>query len=341
MESPKKYHLRVDRSGNGERIDTYISRHVSNLARSQVKKLIEEGFILLNNARPKPNEKLKQGQILEIEIPPKSRDLKPAQIPLSILYEDAYLLAVDKPAGLVVHPSETTNEPTLVEALLSQRPEIRNVGERRRPGLVHRLDKETSGVLLIAKTVEIQRALMALFASHRVKKYYVAITASAPKENKGTVETYITRHPVYRQIYTVSDKSGRRSVTLYRVLKRFGTIASCLMAHPLTGRTHQVRVHLRHLKAPILCDKLYSSRKNLFLSELYGKKPEPSEKPLLERQALHSFSISFLHPLRGDYLRIKAPLPSDLRHTLTALSSAFPSQPPRNGSVQHPPPTNK
>jgi 23S rRNA pseudouridine1911/1915/1917 synthase len=324
MEKTKRYQLRVDRSGNGERIDTYISRHISSITRSQVKKLIDEGCIVLDNVRPKPNERLKLGQVLTIEVTRRSRELKPFNMPLSILYEDDCILAVDKPAGIAVHPSETLNEPTLVEALIEQRPEIKKVGERKRPGLVHRLDKETSGVLLIAKDGDIQRTLMSFFASHRVKKYYVALTNGTPKENKGTIETFIIRHPVYRQRYTVSEESGRRSVTTYRVLRRFSDAFSLIMANPLTGRTHQVRVHLKHLKCPVLCDKLYSSRESLFLSNLQGRKANSTEKPILSRQALHSFSISFIHPITTKYIRIKAPLPADIRETITVLSSVFP-----------------
>jgi len=323
MNEVKRFELRVDRSGDGERIDRYVSRHISSITRSQVKRLVEKGCIRVDGKRPKTNEKLRQGQVVVVEVPVRRRGLKPCSMELKVLYEDEWLVAVDKPPGIVVHPSETVDEPTLVEALIAEFPQMRDVGERERPGLVHRLDKDTSGVLLVAKDVDVQRSLMSLFASHRVKKHYVALTSGCPKDDRGKVDVCIKRHPVHRQRYTVGE-DGRRSLTSFRTLRRFGGRFAYLFLNPLTGRTHQVRVHLKHLGCPVLCDRLYSSRENLFISELYGRKVGKAEKPILTRQALHSFSVLFVHPVTGRYLRIKSPLPEDIRRVLDALEVAFP-----------------
>lgn len=320
----KRYELWVDRSGDGERIDRYVSRRISEVTRSQVKKLVEKGRVKVDGRPPKASERLRYGQVVVVEVLKRSRGLEPYDMELRMLYEDEWFVAVDKPAGVVVHPSETVDEPTLVEALIARYPKMRSVGERGRPGIVHRLDKETSGVLLVAKQDEVWRALMSLFASHRIKKHYVALVAGSPKSDKGVIETYIVRHPVHRQRYVVSDSGGRRSVTRYRVLRRFGGKFAYLFLNPFTGRTHQVRVHLKHLGSPVLCDKLYSLKEKLFISELYGRKVGVKEKPLLMRQALHSFSILFTHPITGRYMRIKSPLPDDMKMTLDALEVAFP-----------------
>lgn len=323
MDEVKRFELRVDRSGDGERIDRYVSRHISSITRSQVKRLVEKGHLKVDGETPRVNEKLRQGQVVVVEVPMRKRGLKPCKMELKVLYEDEWLVAVDKPPGVVVHPSETVDEPTLVEALITEYPEIRDVGERERPGLVHRLDKETSGVLLVAKDAEVQRCLMSLFASHRVKKHYVALTAGCPKDAKGKVDVCIKRHPVHRQRYTVGGE-GRRSLTSFRILRRYGGRFACLFLNPLTGRTHQVRVHLKYLGCPVLCDRLYSSKEKLFMSELYGRSVGKAEKPILARQALHSFSVLFVHPVTGRYLRIKSPLPEDIREVLDALEVAYP-----------------
>ena len=321
--SGKRHEVRVDRSGAGRRLDAYVARRVAGLTRSRVKRLAEEGRVTVDGRPVKGNTHLRAGQIVVVEVETRRPVLKPVNVPLEFLYEDRRLIAVNKPAGLAVHPSETLREPTLVEALLAARPEIRGVGERMRPGLVHRLDKETSGVLLAAKERVFQRRMMQLFASHRVLKYYAAITSGVPRRRSGTVDTCIVRHPAYRQRFTVAGE-GRRSITRWRLVRAFGDRFALVVANPITGRTHQVRVHMRHLSAPVLCDKLYSSRQRLFLSDLTGGSRPAGETPLLARQALHAVSVSFVHPESGRFIRIKAPLPADMSAVLNALAAAFP-----------------
>ena len=314
--------LRVDRSGSGERLDTYVARRLSAITRSQVKRLAEEGAVLVDGLPARANTRLKVGQTITVHIKHKRRRLKPWDLPVEILYEDEFLFALNKPAGVAVHPAETLDEPTLVEALIALRPEIRSIGNRMRPGLVHRLDKETSGVLLVAKKQDFQIEMMRLFQSHRVMKYYVAVVAGVPRERSGIVDSFIVRHPVYRQRFAVSEEGGRRSVTRWRVVRTFDRRFALMLVNPITGRTHQVRVHMRHLGTPVLCDKLYSSRQAIYESEITGGKRGGQEEPLLSRQALHARSVAFVHPRLRRLVRVKAPLPEDMRRLLEVLQKA-------------------
>ncbi len=319
------YELRVDRSGAGERLDVYVARRVRALTRSSVKRLAQKGAVFVDGAVVSANARLKAGQTIRIEVETRRRRLKPWDLPVEILYEDDYLVALNKPAGVAVHPSETLDEPTLVEALIAMRPEVKGVGPKMRPGLIHRLDKETSGVLLVAKEQRFQVEMMRLFQSHRVAKYYVAFVSGVPRRRSGVVDAFIARHPIYRQRFAVSHEGGRRSVTRWRLVRAYGDRFALILAKPITGRTHQVRVHMRHLGTPVLCDKLYSSRKAVYLSEIEGAKRRAGELPLIERQALHARSIAFVHPRLNRFIRLKAPMPDDLRRLLEALDRAFPA----------------
>lgn len=321
----REHRLRVDRSGAGERLDTYIARRVSFLTRSRVKRLAEEGGVFVDGKPVRANTRLKTGQEILIRVRLRRRQLKAWELPVEILYEDDFLLALNKPAGVVVHPAETLDEPTLVEALIALRPEIRNVGEATRPGLVHRLDKGTSGVLLVAKERDFQLEMMRLFQSHRVQKYYLALVMGVPRHRRGIIDACIVRHPVYRQRFTVSDEGGRRSITRWRLIRSYGDRFSLILANPLTGRTHQVRVHMRYLGTPILCDELYSSRQVIYQSDVIGGRRVKDERPLLARQALHARSIAFVHPILNRPIRIKAPLPDDIKKVLNLLTRSFTS----------------
>jgi len=319
------YELRVDRSGAGERLDVYVARRVGALTRSSVKKLAQKGAVFVDGATASANTRLKAGQTIRIEVEARRRRLKPWNLPVEILYEDDYLLALNKPAGVAVHPSDTLDEPTLVEALIALRPEVKRVGPEMRSGLIHRLDKETSGVLLVAKERQFQMEMMRLFQSHRVAKYYVAVVSGVPRSRSGVVDAFIARHPIYRQRFAVSHEGGRRSVTRWRLVRAYGNRFALILAKPITGRTHQVRVHMRHLGTPVLCDKLYSSRKVIYASEIEGAKRRAGETPLIERQALHARSIAFVHPRLGKFIRLKAEMPDDLRRLLEVLNRAFPA----------------
>jgi 23S rRNA pseudouridine1911/1915/1917 synthase len=244
------------------RIDAYISDNLGLFSRSQVKKRVQK--VLLDGREVKLGKSLSAGEVLEIHYsdPPEIM-LEAEDIALDILYEDANVLVVNKPQGMVVHPGCGNHSGTLVNALLFHCREIeeRFPGEMLRPGIVHRLDKDTSGVIIMAKNPEALEFLARQFRSGRTRKTYLALVRGRPGQSRGTVDTFIRRHPRDRKRFAPSKQAGKRAVTRYRVLRSFGAV-SLLMLRPKTGRTHQLRVHMRHLGCPIVGDGLYGKRGN-------------------------------------------------------------------------------
>jgi len=292
----------------GKRLDVFLSDRLS-LTRTKVKNMIEGGHVRLAGKVPKPSVKLKKGSVLEGEIPPEEPlSLAPEAIPLDILYEDEYILAVNKPEGMVVHPSFGHREGTLVNAVLAYLGEEKLKGSsdgaeapNQRPGIVHRLDKGTTGVILIAKDTKTQEMLSALFKDREVRKTYRAVVEGAIKKDEGTVEGRIGRHPVERKKMAVVKEKGREAVTGYKVIKRMKEY-SYVEAYPKTGRTHQIRVHLAHIGHPIVGD------------ETYGRKA----RKMAGRPLLHAYTINFKHPLKGEAISITAPVPEDMEDFVAA-----------------------
>lgn len=284
----------------GARIDRYLADRLQgaggpqSFSRSAVQRLLEEGMVLLNGGRCAAHRRLKPGDLVQITVPPpRETGLLPADIPLHILYQDDDLLVIDKQAGLPVHPSPGHEQDTLVNALLHHFGEtgmLSDIGGEHRPGIVHRLDKDTAGVMVVARTNQAHRGLSADFASRRVHKVYEAIVKGEMPDDRGTVDRPLARSLGNRKKFAVAAW-GRRAVTEYRVLDRSsGTTRVELF--PRTGRTHQLRVHLSHLGHPILGDPLYS-RKSASIGHL----------------ALFAREIGFTHPVTGRVLTFSAPYP--------------------------------
>ena len=285
----------------GTRLDVFLSDKLS-LTRTKVKNMIEGGHVRLGGKIPKPSAKLKKGSVLEGEIPPEEPlSLAPEAIPLDILYEDEYILAVNKPEGMVVHPSFGHKEGTLVNAVLAYLGEEKLKGDaeaevpNQRPGIVHRLDKGTTGVILIAKDTKTQELLSALFKDREVRKTYRAVVEGAINKDGGTIEGRIGRHPVERKKMAVVKEKGREAVTGFKVIKRMKEF-TYVEAYPKTGRTHQIRVHLAHIGHPIVGD------------ETYGRKA----RRMAGRPLLHAYTINFSHPAKGGAVSITAPVPEDM-----------------------------
>ena len=295
----KSYSLTAD----GEaRLDKYVCAQFPRLSRSQVQKLIAEGNITVNGQKAKPGLRLNVGDRIQVNIPHSPpQELKPEAIPLKIIYEDDDLLVVDKPAGLTVHPAPGHPAHTLVNAILAHFPHLADIGDALRPGVVHRLDKDTSGVMLVAKSSAAQANLAKQFKSHAVTKAYLALVKGKLEPEEGIIEADIGRDPHHRQKMAVVAQ-GREARTEYRVIKYVGNY-TLLEVMPETGRTHQIRVHLAAIGFPVLGDKVYGVR-----------------SPHLSRQFLHASRLGFRLPASGDYVEFESELPDDLQKTLEAIS---------------------
>jgi 23S rRNA pseudouridine1911/1915/1917 synthase len=286
----------------GVRLDLFIVQKLPELSRSFIQKLIEDGHITLNGKLARASLKLKEGDSVCITIPPpEPSELLAEDIPLSIIYEDDDLLVVDKPAGMTTHPAPGNPAHTLVNAVLSHLPALPESDNPARPGIVHRLDKDTSGIILIAKTRGALANLSAQFKSREVKKAYVALVKGKVTPQSGIIDAPIGRDRAHRQKMTVTD-SGRPARTAYTMLKYYGGY-TLVEARPETGRTHQIRVHFASVGHPIVGDATYGAK-----SELVG------------RQFLHAQKLSFRLPSTGKTVEFTAPLPPDLRSALDRLS---------------------
>lgn len=285
----------AEKEDAGTRIDLFLAENMENLSRSGIQKLMEEGHIRLNGGMVKANYKLREKDIMEVEIPEaKEAEILPEDIPLDILYEDADVIVVNKPQGMVVHPAPGHMSGTLVNGLLFHcGDELSGINGEKRPGIVHRIDKDTSGVLMIAKNDVAHRSLAAQLAEHSITRKYNAIVYNGFQEDDGTVDAPIGRNPQDRKKMAVTQKHSRHAVTHYRVLERMEKF-TLIEAQLETGRTHQIRVHMTYIGHPLLGDPVY------------GPKKQPFQ---MEGQALHARVLGFLHPKTGEYLEFEAPLP--------------------------------
>lgn len=293
-----KITIKVDASGIDKRLDIFITEaHPELTSRSHIKKLIDEERVFVNGQPSKPHRKLKNGDMIEIDLirEREGKAVLPQDIPLDILYEDDYLLVVNKPAGMPAHPAPGANKGTLVNALLHHCKKLSSAGTQERPGIVHRLDKDTSGLMVVAKDDETHRQLAGQFKERTINKKYIAFVKGAVELDKGMIEAPIGRHPSHRQKLTVRFSESRDAVTEYEVVKHF---KGCTMVEltPKTGRMHQLRVHLSYIGHPILGDAIY------------GEKSE-----LITRQALHATMLGFTHPATKKYLEFNADIPADMR----------------------------
>ena len=311
------FNITVGEQDFGERLDKLITVHLNTLSRVKVQQLIKEGLVMVDGKVAKAAYRLEGGESITAEI---ADDLispldtayafpRANPIPLDVLYEDADLIAINKPAGMIVHPIGGTQMDTLVNAVLARWPEIAKVGDPARPGIVHRLDKDTSGVILIAKTSAARKSLLAQFKAREVKKRYLTLVEGIPATPTGEINAPIGRNPAQRMKMTIL-RNGRQSLTRYRVLQVYeyrGSQYTQIEVLPQTGRTHQIRVHMTFIGHPVVGDTVYGRRKQRL------KAP---------RQFLHAEAISFQSPRTGETLTIHAPLPADLQVILNQLTLA-------------------
>ncbi|HKJ83206.1 MAG TPA: RluA family pseudouridine synthase [Mariprofundaceae bacterium] len=304
----------------GSRLDHALAQ-LTSLSRSHLQQLLRDGCVL-RDGRPvtKPSIRVEVDAVYHVMVPePEGLNLEPESIDLEILFEDAHLLVVNKPPGMVVHPSHGHDSGTLVHALLHHCPDLPGINGVERPGIVHRLDKDTSGSMVIAKSEAALRGLSEMFAAHDIDRQYVSWCRGAPTWHEKRVEEPVGRHPQQRKKMGVRH-DGKRAVTDVAVERRYDDDFCRLRLTLHTGRTHQIRVHLSHLHLPILGDHLYgrSFRPS-------GRVPEPSRTAILElpRQALHAELLGFSHPVTGEAVRCVATLPDDLAHLSDALDEGY------------------
>ena len=286
------------------RLDQFLAKQLLAYSRSRLQELIRSGFVRLNGGISRPRQIVRSGDKIDlIEPPPEQVDIRPEPIPLDVLFEDDDLIVINKPAGMTVHPGAGQREHTLVNALLSHCAGLSGIGGKERPGIVHRLDKETSGCVVVAKNDVAHRELSKQFAARTVEKIYLALVVGKLREAAGVIDEKIGRHPIDRKRMHVSSRRGRTARTEYRVV-RSSDAASLIECRLHSGRTHQIRVHLQHLGHPVLGDKVYAPR--------FAKK--------FPRQMLHAWKLGFHHPRTSQWKTFEAPLPDDFNQAMATVN---------------------
>jgi 23S rRNA pseudouridine1911/1915/1917 synthase len=312
--------LSVPGSGTGERLDRFLAAAQTDLSRNRLQSLIRAGRVSVNGRPGRASQRLHGGDRVSLELPEaRSTRLEPEPRSLAIVFEDASLLVIDKPPGMVVHPGAGVRTGTLVQALLHHHPAIAGVGGEGRPGIVHRLDKDTSGLMVVAKTDRAFRALVAAIQAREVERVYRALAWGDPGRDAGRIEAPIGRDRRHRKRMAVVTRGGKPAATRWEVLERFGPAVSLAVTLE-SGRTHQIRVHLSHLGLPVVGDPVYGGRGKKLLS--LGSGERSLGRALLEclpRQALHASELRLTHPVSGKSLSFTTPLPEDFSRALEIL----------------------
>jgi 23S rRNA pseudouridine1911/1915/1917 synthase len=306
--------LTVTEKHIGKRLDIFIAHYEPHISRNRIQSMIKEGLARVDGKIEKPGYKVKLGESITLELPEKKvHEVLPEPIPLYVIYEDPHIIVLNKPPGLVVHPAPGNYTGTLVNALLYHYGSLPSLGagpqgnERERAGIVHRLDKDTSGVMVVARTQEALRSLSMQFKSRIVQKRYIALVSGVIKKGSGTIEAGLGRHVKERKKISVHTRKAREAVTFYKVKERFKN-ATLVEVEIKTGRTHQIRVHLAHIGFPILGDRVYG-----------GVKATKLDDGAISRQMLHAESLSLLHPDTGHPMTFTAPPPQDMAEVIERL----------------------
>lgn len=342
LQSGERVDVTVESRAHGWRLDHYLHRLFPNHSRMQLQRAVESGDIRLNGIVTKPSRRLRVNDRIWVQLSDADGTvIEPENIPLDILYEDDVLVVVNKPSGMVVHPGRGSSRGTLASALQYHFNSLSNVAGQHRPGIVHRLDRDTTGVILIAKDNQIHQKLSRQFEQRQVRKEYRAVVRGVPEITCDSIKTYICTHHRIREKMMVCTEGGnaREAETFYRVGEDFGRYA-LMELHPHTGRTHQLRVHMLHIATPIVADRLYIGQSALLKSEITGRSSDEreagrthrrvpvssvgeesiqSDDVLIARQALHAYRLTIRHPVSGEEVQFEAPLPEDFTRTVEFL----------------------
>ena len=315
--------LTVDSAEAGTRIDIFLAEKLPAYSRVQLRKLIHAGSVEVDGRPVKASFRLRPEHRVRVTALPVPQDgPRPENIPLDVLYEDEHLAAINKPPAMVVHPGKGHWKGTLTSALAYRFEQLSSVGGPTRPGVVHRLDRDTSGVIVVAKSDRAHMRLAAQFEARTVEKEYLAIVAGRLDRDRDVVDKPIGVHPYQREKMAIRDnhQTTRNASTFYEVMERFPTRGFAIVrVLPKTGRTHQIRVHLAHIGAPVLCDRLYGGRSQITRGELVGS---DDSTVLLARQALHAYRLKLAHPQSGEPLELIAPLAADMQAVADELRRA-------------------
>jgi 23S rRNA pseudouridine1911/1915/1917 synthase len=319
--SSEPVELTVDATEAGSRLDVFLAAHFPDYSRVHLRRVISTGVAVIVDGRGgKPAYRLKAGQRVSVVLPQIPREApRPENIPLEVLYEDEHVVVINKPPGMVVHPARGHWSGTLASALQYHfGPSLSTTGGATRPGIVHRLDRDTSGVILVARTDQAHSKLAKQFAARTIEKEYFALVSGCPQRDRDIIDCPIGFHPHVREKMAIRHDSpqSRPAQTFYEVLEPFDGFAA-LKLLPKTGRTHQIRVHLHHIGYPVLCDRQYGGRSQITRGEI---RRDPADTTLLlERQALHAHRLRFQHPATGAAIDVEAPLPADIVSVLAEL----------------------
>jgi len=312
------YQFEIEKADEGQRLDRYLALAVPALSRSAIQRLIRDGDVSVDGELTAPKHRVQTGERVSLRIPPPRAAAPEAQpMDLDFLYRDEHFVVINKPAGMTVHPAPGQADQTLVNGLLYEGVGLSGIGGVQRPGIVHRLDRETSGVMVVASHDEAHRKLSKAFAQREVKKTYLCVTAGKPRKPEGLIDTPYGRDPKHRLRFSGKVRSDRRARTRYRVLETMGPCA-LLEIDLLTGRTHQIRVHLSEAGTPLVGDELYGGGKRW-----KGVSWPPAKEAMraMTRQALHAHRLAFQHPMTEQAMDFESPLPADFERLLEGLRS--------------------
>jgi 23S rRNA pseudouridine1911/1915/1917 synthase len=321
IDAERRLNATIEAAEAGERLDRALARHFGDLSRTRIKHLIEDGRVAVDGATiTDASWRVKPGQHCTLTVPPPAASSpEPQRMPLDIRYEDEHLIVLVKPAGLVVHPAPGNPDRTLVNALLAHcGTSLAGIGGVKRPGIVHRLDKDTSGLMVVAKTDLAHERLASDFAARRIERAYLALVWGVPSKRSNEISGAIGRNPANRKTMAVVSRGGKPAITHYQVLRTYGDVASLLECRLATGRTHQIRVHLASIGHPLIGDPVYGRS--------HGRRRRLPEalRSLLEafpRQALHAAKLGFIHPARGEGLTFSDKFPHDISRLIKILES--------------------
>ncbi len=316
--------ITVESRAHGWRLDHYLARLFPNHSRAALQRAIQGEHVRLNGLAVRASRRLRVNDRIDVQLPDSDGSrIRPENIPIDVLYEDDSLVVVNKAAGMVVHPGRGTYSGTLAAALQYHFDSLSDVAGRHRPGIVHRLDRDTSGVILVAKDNQVHQQISRQFEQREVKKEYRAIVQGVPELASDFIRTHVCVHSRVREKMMVCAPGGRsrEAVTFYRTAEELGRWAF-MELHPHTGRTHQLRVHMLHIGTPIIADQLYTGQRSFSLADIPGLPGDLGDveaAPLISRQALHAFRLTIHHPVSGKEVQFEAPLPPDMAGTLEAL----------------------
>jgi 23S rRNA pseudouridine1911/1915/1917 synthase len=324
-ETPQEFEVKP--RTDGKRLDAYLASRFTDYSRRVIQKVIDAEAVLVNDRTVKASYRVRAGDRVSIRLPelPETTP-EPEDIPIAVVYEDEALTVVNKPPGMVTHPAKGNWRGTLVNALQFRYDTLSALAGAHRPGIVHRLDRDTTGLLVVVKDELAHRRLALQFETRQVQKEYLALVRGVPQRDSDYIERPIGFHPTSREKMAIRapEDGGKAAATFYEVVERFRDFA-LVRCRPMTGRTHQIRIHLTHIGHPILADKLYSGRDRITLGDLLSPEhrgavaPAEREQVLIDRQALHAHRLRFQHPISGIELDLTAPLPEDMERTLQAL----------------------